>query len=1414
MKLSRLVLVLLLLSSSISLVFCQGSNSTGVISGTITDLDTQQPIVGVEVVADPFYTETLGDGSYQLEVEPGQYDLLFTRIGYNDVTIENLILTVGDTVIADTVMWEANYPPSFADATVGTSGMSCNVDWIAPYGAYEMILDDGTAEDLFVYAQAGSRHAVKFTPPSYPVTVFGAKAFVGDGSFPGNFIGTDVVFAVYDDDGTNGLPGTLIDADTIEIDGYGWVECNGLEATVDEGDFFLAMIQVENVPNAAPVGVDTDLPVQYRSYSKFQSGPWSLSALQDFMIRARVNGFTGFTELEGEPQAELKYTPRVPRYWRDYALTRSDNLPSFLPAKERNELSSKGVPGTGQREITGYRIMRYSGFNPDSLPSTGVATMLATTTGYSYEDDLFQYLPMGWYAYGVSALYSSGLESDTLGTNTVGRLMDCDVVIVATTNNSLAPVNIEIDLSGDDYPYENYETLTDSSGIHEFEEIWKGSYDLTLYKTGYDTTYLFDILITDDTLIEVELQQKKYPVYDLGVDTMTLWATWSEPLVTAVHEDFEQEVFPPPGWQSRTKGMGWYRTSQASWGGTPIPPWDSYYAVAIDDGKKRHAGSFNNGCCDYLITPPLDLRERENYVLYFDSYFTGAWGSDAYVEFTYDNGQSWDYLSQLTPNTQWVSKEIDLSGLSGPEANSIIWIAFHADDNGGWGSGWAVDNIRIQSPEPAAEYLDFTVHLDDIVQGTTPDTYWNYAPLIYGDTFTAGVTARYLNGFSEIDTFRFVSRYLPPPSDLETQSNDNYILINWLPPDPDSLSFNVWARETPDNLLGYNLYKDDSLLSYMDHDSTILYQEYLDDDLLPGHYSYSVEAVYDLAPYGFPGDTNVSARIGPIEETVNYCSNLEFIEGWNSGGFELNNWEVVGSNWVIEGNNGYPAPSVKFNWNPVASDYKQYLVSPAICAFDLVPGKIWLTYDLMLDQVNSTGQEKINVQIWEWEGQLWQTLAAYKNDQGGFNWISDTIDISNMVWNGIFRIRFEASGENSLDILNWSIDNINLYRTCEEPINLEVEPMPNYQDMKVTWDPPLGSALDEWIHWDDGINATSVGTGSQIEFEAAARWEPFQLTNYAGASIFEVSFFPMFGDATYHIRIWTGGNLFGPANLIADQPVTSFAAGDWNIIELDSPVVLDVSKNLWVGYYVNAPGGFPAGCDDGPAVDGYGNMMNFGGWQTLLQINPDLDYNWNIQAHLILEQGERSTLSSLTPEHHKAIGEIRENPEPLAKGSVFNPPAPYRSVLGYNIYRLTGYGSFYWHDHLEGDSVTEYIDKNLEPGVNYCYRVTALYEDGIGPCESALSNHGCAFVTVGLDNQASSGCNIYPNPARGYVKIESNDKIDLLKLYNSKGTLLTLNDKVDQKHYKLDISGHPTGLYFIEIRSGGNTYTGKIAVVR
>ena len=63
------------------------------------------------------------------------------------------------------------------------------------------------------------------------------------------------------------------------------------------------------------------------------------------------------------------------------------------------------------RDVTNYRVARYSNFDPNGSPAAGTLSELATTGNQYYNDNAFGGLPMGWYAYGVKALYTSGLYS-------------------------------------------------------------------------------------------------------------------------------------------------------------------------------------------------------------------------------------------------------------------------------------------------------------------------------------------------------------------------------------------------------------------------------------------------------------------------------------------------------------------------------------------------------------------------------------------------------------------------------------------------------------------------------------------------------------------------------------------------------------------------------------------------------------------------------------------------------------------------------------------------------------------------------------------------------------------------------------------------------------------------------------------
>jgi hypothetical protein len=203
-------------------------------AGTVVDNDGSEPLPGVTVTAGPFQTTTNDNGAYSLYVDAGEYDVIFSKLGYMTVTVADTTALAGVVTPISIGMWDMNYAPAFVFAEVQDNDTWCEVTWALPYGPYEITMDDGEADDYFVYQSAGSWNAVKFTPAGYPATVIGGKFYVGDGSFPGPFLGTQIGIAVFDDDGANGLPGTMLDSNGVTVNNYGWVSFDWLDAEIED----------------------------------------------------------------------------------------------------------------------------------------------------------------------------------------------------------------------------------------------------------------------------------------------------------------------------------------------------------------------------------------------------------------------------------------------------------------------------------------------------------------------------------------------------------------------------------------------------------------------------------------------------------------------------------------------------------------------------------------------------------------------------------------------------------------------------------------------------------------------------------------------------------------------------------------------------------------------------------------------------------------------------------------------------------------------------------------------------------------------------------------------------------------------------------------------------------------------------
>ena len=495
-------------------------------AGQVTECESGLPISGVTVTAGIWQTITDNGGNYSLFVNEGTYDVYFDKLGYNSYMEADTSAMAGDVTPLDVCLYEAPYSVPWVLATVNYPDEDfCDVEWSLPEGPYEIIYDDGEAEDLFVWSTSGNENAVRFTPSGYPAHVFGGRVYVGDGLWPaGNWLGSDFAIIVYANDGTD-LPGTMLDSIGVTVNNYGWVEFTGLDATIESGDFYLSMYQLNYSPNAAPIGLDQTLPNVYRSYSRsLANSAWSLSIYQDFMMRAYIDGPQTDAVTDG---TEMVYPPKVDR---------EKALKHFQTA---NNSPFVGRPGTVKAGTTGnidgytnasdavlyYTVARLSDFDPDLGPATGTMTILNNVTEFTYTDNDFAALPMGWYAYAVQVAYSSGMLSPWTYSNIVGRDMDAMVTFEVTLCDGTEPSDVEITMTGTEYPYEEYFGVTDATGIVTFDQVWKGTYTIDLYKIGY-VNYNWDQIVSEDVTIPVLMSEKMYPPRNLWVDPLTSYAYW------------------------------------------------------------------------------------------------------------------------------------------------------------------------------------------------------------------------------------------------------------------------------------------------------------------------------------------------------------------------------------------------------------------------------------------------------------------------------------------------------------------------------------------------------------------------------------------------------------------------------------------------------------------------------------------------------------------------------------------------------------------------------------------------------------------------------------------------------------------------------------------------------------------------
>ena len=630
---------------------------------------------------------------------------------------------------------------------------------------------------------------------------------------------------------------------------------------------------------------------------------------------------------------------------------------------------------------------------------------------------------------------------------------------------------------------------------------------------------------------------------------------------------------------------------------------------------------------------------------------------------------------------------------------------------------------------------------------------------------------------------------------------------------------------TPPGLIGYNIYRDGAFIHYNPHPDSVTYYDY---NLAPATYKYEVKAKYDLsvAPYGLPpGTTGLSLgnTAGEQSLTVICGRPLPFYEPWDLGTFTFNNWsfEPTQEHWSVNAGLGNPAPSADFIWSPAIANYSKALVSPVIDATPWTCAKIWLDVDLKLVDRNMTGKEKLTVDLF-YNGTWHQKLEVVNN--GSTDWLPKHIDIS-VVKGKAFKIRFNATGVNSADMLHWYVDNVHAYGICNAAKDLDFEQ--SHHTTTLTWTAPecvtvVPTQLKKLFQWS--------GTPDNGYFQSydMAYGVVYDLATYPDAALNKIDYhhasWGTTGTWQYNIHVVDWATYTEIANL---GPFSTTGNDIWeNNVPLGNiPGVGGKMIGIMLEPLSNSPtDAYPCFSADNVGPDGvsmFGALPDFSSFGAS-GIGDFLQNLWiEIPAgdQPVLAQPRKVTVKELqTIAASRAPAGITTNAGFLTTNQMTDSEVSDSSVVtGYDVYRTNELGVNF--AKLAGPiTATTYVDTyppTTPNGSIFKYYVTVVYknsDDNEILCEPSSDTITVPFFPVGLNELTNGQIMIYPNPATEVVNVKSDYSITRIDVMNFVGQTIYTNSDVAAMTAKLNVSTFKTGVYFVKVSTSEGVRTVKITV--
>lgn len=112
---------------------------------------------------------------------------------------------------------------------------------------------------------------------------------------------------------------------------------------------------------------------------------------------------------------------------------------------------------------------------------------------------------------------------------------------------------------------------------------------------------------------------------------------------------------------------------------------------------------------------------------------------------------------------------------------------------------------------------------------------------------------------------------------------------------------------------------------------------------------------------------------------------------------------------------------------------------------------------------------------------------------------------------------------------------------------------------------------------------------------------------------------------------------------------------------------------------------------------------------------------------------------------------------------------------------------------------------------NRCFPADPLQSSNLSDHGATIGKVNVDFATLSVNDEIASKFNIYPNPAKDFINIESrNINISSVNVFNILGTKVI--EQKELTNSKLDVSALSNGIYFLKISADNGTVTKKFIV--